>query len=412
MRNMRWIVLLLGLAACDASPCEDAVLLTPCPECGPGQVRAGMTAGGGSGSVVRPGGGVARIGCETHLVRHDAAFAVDTDVGLYLQGAPELQGVTADDVALVVDRLEGGSELVAVARSGTEVWRISTAASDIGMTAAGEQVIVYGHTDEPLGFGDFTVQGLFAVALGAGDGQPRWAWSSPQDAEATITAAGADDGSVLIGGIFAGALELGGTSPPLSTGAAAGFVGMLDASGAGVWARQLIGPAASDVAVVARAPDGAAVIAGGFSGGTLDLDTVVLRPGGAASDQFVAVLEADGASRWGMLLGDALSEPIAAMAATDSAIVVGGGNLDPLSFGGDTIPQQLDGWIAALADGSVAWLIQLGGAGTQAVASLGWNGALHASVVQYAADGDPPASLDFHDASLEGDGVLHIELAP
>jgi len=406
------LVVLLALAGCDSSPCEDAVLLTACPDCGPGQVRAGVTAGGGSGSVVRPGGGIARIGCETHLVRHDAAFEQDTDVGLYVQGAPELEGVTADDIALVVDRLEGGTELVAVARSGTEVWRISTAASDIGMVAAGDQVIAYGQSADPLGFGDFTVAGLFAVALGAADGQPRWAWSSPQDFQAAITAAGSDDGSVVVGGVFTGALELGGTSAPVNAGAAAGFVGMLDASGAGVWARQLIGPAASDVAVLARGADGSVAVAGGFSGGTLDLDTVVLHPGGAVSDQFVAVLEADGTPRWGTLLGDATIEPLEAMAVTDADVVVGGRNADALSFGGETVPQQIDAWIASLGDGSVTWLVQLGGAGTQLIASLGWNGALHASVVQYAAEGDPPASLDFHDAALEGDGVLHLELAP
>ena len=59
-----------------------------------------------------------------------------------------------------------------------------------------------------------------------------------------------------------------------------------------------------------------------------------------------------------------------------------------------------------------SWLVQIGGAGNQSMAGLGWNGALHASVVQYAAEGEPPASLDFRAATLEGDGALHIELAP
>src|SRR5262245_3495783 len=131
---MRWVVLLLALAACDSSPCEDAVLLTPCPDCGPGEVKGGLVASesGGGAAVVRPGGGIARVGCDTHLVRHDAVFDVDTDQGLYVQGLPALQGVTADDIALVVDHIaESGADLVAVARSGTEVWRISTAADRI-----------------------------------------------------------------------------------------------------------------------------------------------------------------------------------------------------------------------------------------------------------------------------------------
>jgi hypothetical protein len=411
-------VLLLALlaAACDATPCEDAVLLTPCPDCGPGEVKGGLVASGSVAgrAVVRPAGGVARVGCDTHLVRHDAAFEVDTDVGLYVQGTPALQGVTADDVALVVDRVaDTGAELVAVARSGTEVWRISTAADRVWLTAAGDAVIAYGTSREAVSFGELTVQGLFAVGLGAGDGQPRWAWSSPQGADATITAVGAADGSVVIAGVFVGDLELGGTTTPLSAGATAGYIGMLDANGAGVWARQLVGPAASELRWIDRAPDGSVALAGSYSGGTLDLDTVVLHPEAELSDQFVAVLETDGTPRWGTNLGDGTSERIQAIAATDAGVVVGGWHADDaLSFGGDTVADEFDAYIASLADGAVTWLVQIGGAGNQSIAGLGWNGALHASVVQYASEGGPAASLDFHDTSLEGDGILHVELVP
>jgi hypothetical protein len=415
---MKWAVLLLALAAaaCDASPCEDAVLLTPCPDCGAGEVKGGLVTSGtvAGRAVVRPGGGIARVGCETHLVRHDAAFEVDGDVGLYVQGAPALQGVTADDVALVVDRVaDTGADLVAVARSGTELWRFSTTADQVWLTAAGDAVVAYGTSEQPVGFGELTVQGLFAVGLGAGDGQPRWAWSSPQGADATITGVGAADGSVVIGGIFAGELALGGTTTPLSAGASAGYIGKLDASGGGVWARQLVGPAASEVRWLDRAPDGSVALAGDYSGGTLDLDTVVLHSEAALSDQFVAVLEADGTPRWGMNLGDGTSERIQAIAATDAAVVVGGWHADDaLSFGGDTIADEFDAYIASLADGTVTWLVQIGGAGNQSIAGLGWNGALHASVTQYASDAGPAAALDFHDLALDGDGALHLELAP
>lgn len=412
---VRGILALAALTAgCDSTPCEDATVLATCPECAPGEVRAGVSTTGDGRAVVRPGGGIARVGCDTHLVRHDAAFAIAGDVGLYVQGSPALESVTADDYVLVVDRPLDDldqADLVAVAASGTEVWRIPTGADRVGLTAAGDAAVAYGWTAEPVSFGDFMVTGLFAVGLGAADGQPRWAWTSPQGAEAEIVAVGGDDGLLVIAGVFNGGLELGGTSAPLNTGAAAGFVGMLDATGSGLWARQLVGPAASDVAVVSRAPDGSVAIAGGYSGGTLDLDTVVLRPEAAVADQFVAVLELDGTPRWGMNLGDSFAEPVDAIAATDASVVVGGSHADPLTFGGDAVPREIDAYIASLADGAVAWLVQIGGAGTQAIAGLGWNGALHASVVQYAAEGDPPASLDFRDTTLEGDGVLHLELA-
>ncbi len=415
---MRRLVALAALAAagCDSTPCEDATVLEACPDCGPGEVRGGVTTSGTGASrgIVRPGGGIARVGCETHLVRHDTAFAVAGDVGLYVRWLPALQEATADDLVLVVDRApDGPSDLVAVAGSGTEVWRIPIAADKVWMAAAGDTVVAYGAAQEAISVGEFTVQGVFAVALGASDGQARWAWSSPQGLGATITAAGGADGSVVVAGVFDADLELGGTTAPLSAGAAAGFIGMLDASGAGVWARQLIGPAASEIRWISRAPDGSIAVAGTYSGGTLDLDSVVLRPEAELTDQFVAVLEPDGAPRWGMNLGDGASEKIQAIAATDAGVVVGGWHADdPLSFGGSAVPQEFDAYLASLADGAVTWLVQIGGAGNQSVAGLGWNGALHASVVQYQTESGPPASLDFRSASLEGDGALHIELAP
>lgn len=409
---------LLALAGCDASPCEDAVSLTACPLCGPGEVKGGVVVEGTAGgrAVVRPGGGIARVGCETHLVRHDAAFAVTDDVGLYVQGAPSLQGATADDLVLVVDRVPGetsAAELVAVAASGTEVWRVPTAADKVWLAPAGASVVAYGFSQEAVAFGDFSVQGLFVVALGAGDGQPLWAWSSPQPPTATITAVGSPDGTVVIGGAFEGELALGGTTAPLSAGAAAGYVGALDGNGDGVWSRQLVGPAASDVRWIALAPDGAVALSGSYSGGTLDLDTVVLRPEAEIADQFVAVLEPDGTPRWGMNLGDGSTERIQAITATETGVVVGGWHADDaLSFGGDTVADEFDAYLASLSDGAVSWLVQIGGAGNQSVAGLGWNGALHASIVQYASEGGPEASLDFRAVILYGDGAVHIELAP
>ena len=74
--------------------------------------------------------------------------------------------------------------------------------------------------------------------------------------------------------------------------------------------------------------------------------------------------------------------------------------------------RSFDAWIASLSDGAIAWLVQIGGAGTQSIAGLGWNGALHASIVQYAAEGEPAASIDFRDVALEGDGALYLELGP
>ncbi|HEU5058854.1 MAG TPA: hypothetical protein VFU21_20110, partial [Kofleriaceae bacterium] len=295
----------------------------------------------------------------------------------------------------------------------TELWRVSTAADRIWLAAAGPAVIAYGTSQEPVTFGDFTVQGMFAVGLGAGDGVALWAWSSPQGFASTMTAAGSADGSVVVAGVFEGDLELGGTTAPLSAGAAAGFIGLLDATGAGVWSRQLVGPAASDVRWISLAPDGSIAIAGSYSGGDLDLDTVVLRAEAAGSDQFVAVLEPDGTPRWGTNLGDGTTERIQAIAATDAGVVVGGWHADAaLSFGGPTVAQEFDAYLAKLADGAVSWLVQIGGAGNQSVAGLGWNGALHASVVQVASETGPDASLDFRDAVLEGDGAIHIELGP
>ena len=412
------IMAALAIAACESSPCEDAALFTPCPDCGPGEVKGGVATNGfGAGrAVVRPAGGIARVGCETHLVRHDAAFAVDADVGLYARWTPALQAVTADDLVLVVDRVPGESgpaDLVAVAESGTELWRIPTVAEKVWLAPAGVAVIVYGSSQEATSFGDYTVQGLFAVGLGAGDGQPLWAWSAPQSFASTITAAGADDGSVVVAGSFDGELALGGTTAPLNAGAAAGFIGRIDATGAGVWSRQLIGPAASDVRWISLAPDGSIAVAGSYSGGSLDLDAVVLSSEAELSDQFVAVLEPDGTPRWGMNLGDGTTERIQAIAATDAGVVVGGWHADAaLSFGGPTVAQEFDAYLARLTDGAVTWLVQIGGAGNQSVAGVGWNGALHASVVQYASESGPEASLDFRAATLEGDGAIHIELAP
>jgi hypothetical protein len=199
--------------------------------------------------------------------------------------------------------------------------------------------------------------------------------------------------------------------PPGSS--AAGFIGLIDATGAGVWSRQLVGPAASDVRWISPGPDGSIAIAGSYSGGDLDLEPVVLRGEATGSDQFVAVLEPDGTPRWGTNLGDGTTERIQAIAATDAGVAVGGWHADSaLSFGGSTVAQEFDAYLAKLEDGAVSWLVQIGGAGNQSVAGLGWNGALHASVVQYASEAGPEASLDFRDAVLDGEGAIHIELGP
>lgn len=403
-------------AACSSEPCDDGALFSPCPDCGPGEVRAGVaTHESRSRAEVRPGGGIARVSCDTRLIRHDAAFAVDGEVGLYVQGSPALQAVGADDSVLVVDRALDDldtDDLVAVATSGTEMWRIPTGADKVWLAPAGDAVIAFGRASEALVFGDFTVQGLFAVAVGAADGQARWAWSSPQGVDASIWAAGAADGSVVVVGVFDGALELGGTTAPLNAGGPTGFVGLLDASGAGVWSRQLIGPAQSAAVTVARGGDGSIAIVGHYSGGSLDLDSVVLRPEAELSDQFVAVLEPTGATRWAVNLGDWIAEPISAIAVAGGSVVLGGRHADALSFGSDTVPQEIDAYIVSLTGGTINWVVQIGGPATQAISGLGWNGALHASVDQWSAEGDPSASLEFRDASLEGDGALHLELGP
>lgn len=120
--------------------------------------------------------------------------------------------------------------------------------------------------------------------------------------------AAAVDGSILLGGSFAGAADFdpgAGVSQLTSAGSTDGFVLKLDASGRFVWADALGGPGNDHVAGIAVAAEGDVYTTGDFSG-TVDFghgsNSFELTASGGA-DAFVWRLDGSGSLTWADNLG-------------------------------------------------------------------------------------------------------------
>jgi hypothetical protein len=218
--------------------------------------------------------------------------------------------------------------------------------------------------------------------LGPG-GAVLWArnYGDAQNQGASVASV-ASDGNLLLGGTFAGTLDLANgnssvvvveniassqlpnASPLHARGTADAFVAKLAPDSTLLWASQLGGVgAAAEAAAMAPASDGTTLVAGAFTG-TVDFDAIQATSAGE-TDAFVASLDGAGHARWVKTFGgrgdDAATSiavdthgDILATGTYEGSIEMGGGAL--AAFGGkDVFVVRLD------ASGNTLWAKGFGG---------------------------------------------------
>lgn len=208
---------------------------------------------------------------------------------------------------------------------------------------------------------------------GAGQGGgPLWAktlGSKGEDAVAGVSVDAA--GHALVAGYFSQQLDTG-AAPLDSAGDRDGFVVHLDASGGVVWATRLGGVGFDAAGGAVFGGDGAAFVAGVFSGEvTLGPDLLTSKGG---TDMFVARLDATGAVVWARRVGgadDDIARSLAVMA--DGSLAVVGIAKGEVDAGGKTLACEGEDAVLLVVDpaGTLVDARRFGGPGSdgfQAVA--------------------------------------------
>jgi hypothetical protein len=167
------------------------------------------------------------------------------------------------------------------------------------------------------------------------------------------------DGSVVVAGLFTGAINLGGATLS-SAGGADLFLAKFSAKGEHQWSKSF-GDAEDQTIppVVAVDSTGAVVLAGGFTG-TLALGGADLVASSVFGNVFVAKFDASGAHVWSHAHGDRGAATSVAVGPTDGIALAGvfrdvlsfgapGGNVVNFSDGNETFVARLD------VDGSGIW---------------------------------------------------------
>jgi hypothetical protein len=221
------------------------------------------------------------------------------------------------------------------------------------LTSAGGTDIVVAVTDR-MGlhkwsrrFGDSGAQGASAVAVGT-------------------------DGAVVVGGFTGGVVDFGG-GPLGGAGGNAAFLVKLTSAGAHVWSKVLgDGTGQSVVSAVAVAGSGDVVVGGSFAG-TLNLGGGALTSAGG-NDMFLATLNSAGAHLWSKRFGGASADDVTAVALDGTGNIYLGGSISwTVNMGGGSLVAagSTDGVLASYtAAGEHRWSRVFGDAAAQTVSAL------------------------------------------
>ena len=419
----------LASAACASHPGFEP--LDACADCARGGVAGGAIVRSNTiGWAARPGGGWIRV--DGHdLAWVDASFRIVHESDAHATGDVSVLAVAPDDTAFTAastdDDWNTNLQLAAVAPDGSVRWRHDFAAFDdstLHVVPTADAVFVSGALDLPSTLGDATISGMFLARLEPRTGAVDWIWSLPRQypgsggpdievvprADGTLVVAGTVDGRNGAGGVT---LDFGGTTSPISIGTAVGFIGVLDAAGHGVWVRALGGPTTTRVYLPGLLADGAIAITGNFAGAPLDLGNgVVLPTTNPYADNFVAVLEPDGTTRWATGLGG-YTVNYSSLAILGDAVAVAGTYSDArLGFGDGVVPKHLDAFVASLTDGALDWVTEAHGAGYLTANVVARAGALDAVVRNREFNGPVDRSFDLGRIHVDGDDVLFANLVP
>jgi hypothetical protein len=218
---------------------------------------------------------------------------------------------------------------------------------------------------------------------------------------------------VLVAGNFAGSVDFGG-GVLTSSGPGDVFVVKLDASGQHVWSRRF-GSASGQVAYgVATDADGSVLVTGVFYG-AIDFGGGALTSAGAA-DIFVAKLDPDGNHLWSRRFGDSANQTAYSIATDTMGNVVITGTCDgvvdfgagplPGAGGGDAFVTKLDAagnhlWSKRFGDANdqIGYSVAVGGAGDIIVA-----GALYGSADFGGGPVESAGGSDAFAVKLDADG--------
>jgi hypothetical protein len=227
--------------------------------------------------------------------------------------------------------------------------------------------------------------------------------------QSAASVAVATDGSFVVTGSFAGAVDFG-AGPLLSAGGKDIFAVKLNAAGGVVWSKAFGGLGLIEEGVSAAIDgSGDVVLAGVFDGSFTAGATVLTTAGGL--DVFVMKLAGGtGDPMWASRYGDASAQVARSVAIGSADVVYVGGNFKgSVDFGGGPV---------ANAGGEDAFLLKLNSGGFY-VTSVGYGGALDDSIQGVAADpaggvvvvGRFGETIDFGGGALTSAGAEDIFLA-
>jgi hypothetical protein len=339
------------------------------------------------------------------------ALAPDADGNILLTGNFQ-QDLTVSGMTLTAGDTTDGF-LLKVDASGGLLWgtNLATAAGATGsktptavaVDAAGDVVLTgsySGHWICPMPVCDVApdMTALFVDKRSGADGHLVWRknYDSPghQGARAAVVEA---DGSIVVGGYFDQALDLGGPSFTAPTGRYGFLAKLAGDTGATVWARSFgDAPTATDqqqVSAIAIASGDDIVVTGQGAGGVA-FDTGDVLSSAGDTDVFLARYTSTGDLVWRGLYGDAAAQ-LGGGVAVDSAdnVILAGSNSGSVDFGGGALVSvgSADAFLAKFTGTrTLVWNKSFGGAGDDeglgtAVDALG----------QIALVGYANASLDF-----------------
>lgn len=278
----------------------------------------------------------------------DAGYQAVTGVAEDVAGNVLLSGTISGGAVLgdAVQSAGGYDVLVAkLSAQGAPLWsRSFGGALDQrvhGMAAdAGGGAVVVGEFAGSLDLGGEVLvsagaEDAFVARVGAG-GDVLW---GKRFGDAKVQAArcvGVDgEGRVVIGGEFAGSLDLGG-GPLAGSGVGGLFVGVLDGNGEHVWSRGFPGSGASRLEALAVDGEGGIAITGVLAG-SLEMEGETLVSIGA-DDLFMARFDAGGRMRWARRAGYSGKQQGAGVAVDGAGdVVVTGLFGDGIQIGEETI---------------------------------------------------------------------------
>jgi len=189
-----------------------------------------------------------------------------------------------------------------------------------------------------------------------------WAkrFGGPKD-QVAHTAAFDRRGNILVGGYYAGTINLG--DGPMGSLGSDGWLAKLDHAGGLLWSRRLGAGGQVEVRQIAADGEGNVLVAGHFSG-AMNLGDRTVRAAGE-HDLFLVKLDANGKPRWGHAYGDAADQQMMRLAVDDAgnAVLMGwmAGRVD---FGTGVLRGHQQSWDLFVAkldpDGRAVWARRFG----------------------------------------------------